>query len=180
MTLRFAFTAVLFLIGCGICLSRKCPTGESPRNLEAEKQVPCTGPYGWDCCCNEFVQGMIGNRNLGASRMMFQTLPKIGWCRCSGCVVGAVAVNTGHSAFAHSCSDGKVSTFGANQSCERYGGCQEVCGCSNVNVWSNQPQSRYTYFHPSCCWSGSFLNENCVFSPFERTLLHQRIPLNPK
>jgi hypothetical protein len=94
---------------------------------------------------------MLGNPNLGSSEMMLQTLPTIGWCRCSGCVPGAVATNYKHVAFVSSCAGGMVSTWGANQSCERYGGCQTVCGCNNVNVWSNQPQDRYSYFHPSCC-----------------------------
>jgi len=128
-----------------------CPTGKSPRDSNGERSVPCTGPSGLGCCCNYFVQGMLGNTGLGRSGDMRNTLPRIGWCRCSGCKVGAVAANNGHTGFVNSCDGAKMSTLGANQSCEKYGGCFNQCGCDNISIWRGQNVGNYEYFHPSCC-----------------------------
>lgn len=128
-----------------------CPKGYSPRDRTFEQAVPCNGPSGLGCCCNEWVMGMFGNFNLGTSSDMFQTLPHIGWCECSRCIPHAVASDPVHVAFVYECTD-PVTTYGANQSCQKIGGCANSCGCDNVSILRNwRPPSPYRFFHPSCC-----------------------------
>lgn len=133
-----------------------CPLGYSPRDPSFEKAVPCNGPNGLGCCCNEFVEGMFGNFSLGTSGDMFTTLPEIGWCACNSCIENGIATNPDHVAFVYGCNpDGGVELYGANQSCqdpEYDEPCFSQCGCDNVSILTCcYNQTDYDYFHPSCC-----------------------------